>query len=743
MTYHWVRQHSGEDCAAASLAIIAQHYGRPLRIETLRNLVGTHQGGTTLLGLKRGAEALGFRTRAIQADPTILDSLATVPLPAIIYWKGYHFVVFYGKPSGPSRQDKPYVISDPAIGVRHLTRQELLKGWQGCLMLLLEPDPQRFAASTDEPPVTPFKSLKQRLWQQQGHLTRLLPLNLAIGILALATPLLLQFLTDQILAENNRPLLGWVALAVMGLTLLNSLLTWTQSTLVAAFAERLQQSLKLDFGRQVLHLPLAYHEARRSGTAIRRLGDIQQINLLISQLVIDLPIKTFIGLVALGLIGIYSWPLALLTLITGLAMAGGTLLFQPAIRQATNRAFSVAGENAGVLAEAFNGALTLKTMAAAPQLYPEIRRRTEQETQYNLRAARVRVTSQTLAETLAGLGTVALLWWGSLLVFREELTIGRLIAIYGLKESFLQFAIALTALITDWTEIKAITQLLAELFETVPEQEGESNQPWQPLSPQADIHLKQISFHYPGRLPLLDEVSATIPGGQTIALMGPSGCGKSTLAKLLAGLYPMQSGELWVGDQPLANLPLDGLRRQIGLVSQEAFFLHRSITDNLRLACPQASQADIETACRIAGADAFIRQLPQQFDTALGAVGANLSGGQKQRLAIARALLNNPPILILDESTANLDPLTEAEVLDRLLDYRQGKTTILISHRPAVVQRATWLVVLNQGQLCFNGQPEDFLCNHRHSRLAILLMNNPKIDWENHLTAVPQSGAIR
>lgn len=190
-----------------------------------------------------------------------------------------------------------------------------------------------------------------------------------------------------------------------------------------------------------------------------------------------------------------------------------------------------------------------------------------------------------------------------------------------------------------------------------------------------------------------------------------------------------------MGDQPLADLPLAGLRRQIGLVSQEAFFLHRSITDNLRLACPQASQADIETACRIAGADAFIHQLPQQFDTVLGAVGANLSGGQKQRIAIACALLNDPPILILDESTANLDPLTEAEVLDRILDYRQGKTTILISHRPSVVRRATWLVVLKQGQLCFNGYPEDFLLKNRNAPITMLLTDAPAHSpkWGSHL----------
>jgi ATP-binding cassette subfamily C protein len=710
MTYHWILQHSGEDCAAASLAIVTQHYGRSLRINQIRDRVGTGAGGTTMLGLKRGAEALGFETQAIKASPDILQELDTLTLPAILFWQGYHFVVFYGK------KGNRYVLSDPAIGVRYITRQELLKGWQGCLMLLLKPDPARFAAQPeDTEPLNPFERLLHRLWQHRRILRGLLPLNLAVGILALATPLLLQFLIDQVLTPGNTNWLMPVALGVMALTLLNSALTWAQSNLVAAFAERLQQSLKLDFGQQVLHLPLTYHEARRSGTAIHRLADIQQINQVVSQLVIELPIKAVVGLVALGLIWVYSWPLGLLTVGLGAAMMITTLVFQPAIRQATHRACVTAGENAGVLSEAFNGALTLKMMAAAPQLYPEIQQRSNQESNHNLRAARTRIANTTIAEAIASIGTVLLLWLGSSLVFQGQLTIGTLIAIYGLKEGVLQFAIATVKLLSDWSEIKAITRLLAELFEYTPENQGDAAKPWIPLPAAPDIHVKNLTFHYPGRRTLIENLSMQIPGGQVVALIGKSGCGKSTLAKLITGLYPLQSGEIWLGDYPLPDLPLDCLRQQVTLVPQDAFFLHRSIIENLRLAAPNATRQDIITVCQIAGADEFVRQMPQQYDTVLGVVGANISGGQKQRLAIARALLNHPPILILDESTANLDPLTETDVLDRVLAYRQGQTTILISHRPQVIQYADWIVMLDQGHLQFSGNRQDF---HAGSHLA-------------------------
>jgi ATP-binding cassette, subfamily C, bacterial len=703
MKYHWVKQQSGEDCAAASLAIVTKHYGRNLSINRIRELVGTGEGGTTMLGLKRGAQELGFKTKTIQAAPEILDELDEFTLPAIIYWKGYHFVVLYGKKSNK------YVVSDPALGIRYLSRQEISKGWEGWIMLLLEPDPELFFAQPeDKNAASPFDSFVQRIWLYRGILAKLLPINFVVGLLALATPLLLQFFTDQILVKYDTQKLTLVAISVVLLTLFSSGLSWFQSNLVAYFAERLQTGLKIDFAQQILHLPLSYHEARRSGTAIRRLSDIQRINLLVSQLIIELPIKGFVGIVALACIYIYSWKLGLIIIAIAAIMTLSTIAFQPAIRQATYNSFSVAGENSGVLSEAFTGALTLKTTAAAPQLWQEIKERLEHEANSNFRTAKTRIVNNLFSDTMSALGTVALLWYGSNLIFQKELTIGQLIAVYGLKESFLQLISTLVRFVVDFTQVKAITQLLAELFGYTPENLGDEQKLFTKISQKADISCQDLNFQYPGRVRLLENLSVTIPGGMVVALIGRSGCGKSTLAKLLAGLYPLQSGNISIGEINLQNLPLDCLRQQIALVPQEAFFFRRSIIDNFRLSAPHASFDEIVTACKVTGADEFISQFPRKYDTILGAVAANVSGGQKQRLAIARAIINNPPILILDESTANLDPLTEAEVLDRLLAYRQGKTTILISHRPKVINRANWIVLLEEGKLQFTGSKEEF-----------------------------------
>ena len=206
-----------------------------------------------------------------------------------------------------------------------------------------------------------------------------------------------------------------------------------------------------------------------------------------------------------------------------------------------------------------------------------------------------------------------------------------------------------------------------------------------------------------------------------MALIGKSGCGKSTLAKLIAGLYTLQSGNIRIGLYNQQDLSLESLRQQVILVPQEPHFWSRSIVENFRLGAPHVSFEQIVRACEIAGADEFVSKLPAKYQTILGEFGANISGGQRQRLAIARAIVTDPPILILDESTGGLDPVSEAQVLDQLFEHRQGKTTILITHRPQVINRADWVIMLDGGKLQSQGSLEELKFRRGEHQDFILL----------------------
>ena len=702
MKYAHVLQHSEEDCGAACLAAIAKHYGRTFTLNRIREAVGTGQLGTTLLGLKRGADSLGFNARPVKTSPEILQRIHEAPLPAIIHWRGNHWVVLYGK------RGRKYAIADPAAGIRYLSQKEVAENWTDWLLLLLEPDPVRFLGQ-DNDEIGGFWRFLRRVWIFRGILAQALPLNLILGLLSLASPFLLQILTDDVLVRGDTKLLTTVAIAVVVMHIVSSSLSWVQSNLIAHFAQRLQLGFVMEFGRQILQLPLHYYESRRSGEIVSRLRDINEINQLVSQVVVALPSKVFIALVSLGIMVFYSWKLTVVALFIAMAMSISTIIFQPTLQQKTRELLIKEAETQGVLVETFKGALTLKTTTARPQFWDEFQSRFGHLGTLTLRTMQIGIINGTFSNFVSAIGSVALLWFGGNLVINpaENLTIGQLLAFNSMNGNFLALIAMVISFVDEFTRAKTATQRLTEVIDSTPENDGDGKKQFAQIPGNTDIIFTKANFHYAGRVDLIEDFSLKIPGGKVVALIGKSGCGKSTLAKLIAGLYPIKSGNIRIGIYNLQDLALDCLRQQVVLVPQDSHFWNRSIIENFRLGAPYITFEQIVEACQITGADEFISKLPEKYQTILGEFGANISGGQRQRLAIARGIVNNPAILILDESTGGLDPVSEAELLDKLFAYRSGKTTILITHRPRVVNRADWVILLDQGKLKMQGSLED------------------------------------
>ena len=700
MKYQVVTQHSEEDCGAACLASVAKHYRRNFTLNRIREAVGTGQLGTTLLGLRRGAEALGFNARSVRASKEILDRMNQAPLPAIIHWKGYHWVVLYGQ------KGKKYIIADPAYNIRYVSRKELTEAWSDQVMLLLEPDSVRFYAQPDEK-VKGLWRFMQRALPYGGIIFEAFLCSIVIGLLSLTSPFLLQILTDDVLVRGDTKLLGGVIIAVIVMNLVSSSLQLVQSNLIAHFAQRIELGLVLEFARKILRLPLAYYESRRSGEIVSRLQDIEQINQLISQTVISLPTQLFIGTISLGFMVFYSWKLTLVAFVIAIVMSSSTVVFLPTLQQKIRSILVLDAENQGILVESFKGALTLKTTTAGPQFWEEFQNRFGRLANKTFSTIQIGIINNIFSGLVYAIGSVSLIGFGSILVISKELSIGQLLAFNGMNGNFLAFIGAVIGFIDEFMRAKTATERLTEVIDSTSETQGDTDKPFAKIPSNANIICTNLNFHYAGRLELLEDFSLLIPGGKVVALIGTSGCGKSSLAKLIAGLYIPNSGNIRIGIYNLQDLALDCLRQQVVLVPQDAHFWSRSIIENFRLGSPHLTFEQIVAACQIAEADDFISKLPEKYQTVLGEFGSNISGGQRQRLALARAIVNDPPILILDESTAGLDPVSEAQVLDQLLLQRQGKTTILISHRPRVINRADWIVVLNQGKLQIQGTVED------------------------------------
>lgn len=704
------RQHNEEDCGAACLAAIARHYGYAIDFQRIRLAVGTTANGTTLLGLQQGAEQLGFYARPVQAAPAILDEISAMPVPAILHWQGNHWVVFYGQ------WRNRFVIADPALGLRYLTRTELASGWQDWVALLLEPDLHRLA---EEP--TEQRSSARYFLQSfgffRGLLVQVLLLSAVLGLLSLATPLLIQVLTDDVLVRQDLDLLNTVAIAILALLSLSTLLGWIQSHLVLYVAKRLELGLVLQFARNLLHLPLTYFESHRSGEIASRLQDIQVMNQLIAQTIVRLPGQLLVAAVSLLVMSLYSLPLTGIALIAAGAIAFAPLLNFSRLQQKVRHTLALDSENQGVLVELFKGALTLKTLRAEAPLWNELQGRFGRLARLDFQTAQIGLVNTTLSSFAAGAGTLLLLWFGSRLVMQGNLSIGQLLAMHSLNRNIVALLTLLVGFVDEWTHIRAATQRLSDVVDAPREVNPVAGQPPIPLKSGVPITCENLTFAYPGQLELLHQLSVQIPTGVTV-LVGASGCGKSTLAKLIAGFYPIQTGTIRIGRYNLSDLSLENLRRQVVLVPQDPQFWSRSLLENFQMGDPHVSLDAVIEVCQQVDADRFISQLPQTYHTVLGEFGANLSGGQRQRLAIARALLANPPILILDESTSGLDQDGEAQLLERVLHLRRGKTTVLISHRPSVIQRADWLIALKNGQIWQQGSVKDWQTTQAVSPIA-------------------------
>jgi ABC-type bacteriocin/lantibiotic exporter with double-glycine peptidase domain len=695
-----VRQQSEEDCGAACLATIAKQYGRNFAIGRVRSAVGTGMQGTTLLGLRRGAEALGFNARPVQATPELIDNLDAAPLPAIIHWRGNHWVVLYGQ------RGKKYTIGDPGAGIRQITYQELITNWSNGILLLLEPDAIRFSEQPEDKS-SGLGLFMRRVLPYKGIIFQAIAINIVVGLLALVLPIVMQILTDDVLVRNDRQLLMTVGIAVIAINLFRSIISVIQSHLIANFSQRLKLGLNLDYGFKLLRLPLSYFEAHRSGEVISRLSDVRQIHNLISQLVLGLPSQFFIALVSLVLMLFYSLHLTLAALAAFIVIIGINLLFFPSLQHKSRRLIAEGAENQGFLVETFRGAIVLKTSQATPQTWSEYQRNFGRLANLEWGAIQLEIYTSNITQTIGSLTSIGLLWLGSYLVIDRTLTIGQLIAFTGMSGNLFAFLSMVVGLIDEFITAQIVVERLGEVLDSPVEEDFDKPKPRVRISATKDITCTNLNFHHAGRVALLKDFNLTIPGGKVTALIGQSGCGKSTLTKLITGLYPLQSGNIRYSKYSQSDISLDCLRQQVVLVPQTPHFWSRSIVENFQLTNPEVNFEDITIACEIACAEEFISELPDKYQTVLGEFGANLSGGQLQRLAIARAIVTNPPILILDESTGALDPALEAEVLDRLLAYRQRKTTILIAHRPSVIRRADLIVLLDRGELKLTGSPAE------------------------------------
>jgi ATP-binding cassette subfamily B protein len=698
--YACVRQNDQRDCGAAALATIALHHRRPIALQRLRDVTGTDRVGTNLLGLLHAAEKLGFSARGVKGP---YEALPQVPLPAIAHVRTEdglkHFVVLHKVTS------KRIVVADPARGVQTLSREAFCRLWTGYLLLAV---PEQNAAAPGQAPVQPWRRFRTLLAFHTPVLAEGFCCALLMTVLGVATSCFLQHLVDNVLVRNETRLLNALGVGMLLVILFRTLFGVLRQYLLAHVGRQVDLALIAGYARHLLSLPLRFFEMRRVGEILSRVNDAAKVREAVSGTTTTAVVDGTLVVLLLGLLWAYDARLALVASAFVPLLVLSAVAHHPATRRRSRQAMEQAAQVSAHLVEDVSGVETVKAFGAERTRADAGEQHLVRFVQSLFALQKLGVSTSALGLLVTSLAGLAVLWYGGHRVIAGALTIGELLFFYTLLGYLLGPLERLAAV-----NLKLQDALVAvdRLYQVLDLELEQATGP--PRATFAGLHeaveLKGVSFKYGCRANVLEGLDLRIPAGKTVAVVGESGSGKSTLLKLLMGYYAPTEGQLLLDGVDVRDCDLASLRARVGLVAQEPFIFTGTVAENIVLGRPGAAREEVIAVARAAGLDEFLAGLPERYDTVIGERGANLSGGQRQRLAIARALLRQPDVLLFDEATSHLDTATERAIQENLKTALAGKTVVLVAHRLSTIQSADYIYVLHQGKVVEQGSHRELL----------------------------------
>jgi ATP-binding cassette, subfamily B, bacterial HlyB/CyaB len=511
--------------------------------------------------------------------------------------------------------------------------------------------------------------------------------SLVLQLVGLATPLFTQVVIDKVIVHQTQSTLIAIAAALLLFLLFSAFFTWLRQYFILHAGNRIDAVLGSQVFRHLLRLHLRYFEQRPTGTLIARLHGVETIRQFISGAAVTLFLDLPFLFVFLAVMFWYSWQLSLIAVATVLLLAVLSIVITPLLRERVNEQFLKGARNQAFLTEYVSGIETVKSLQMEPHLEKRYDGLLADYLHAGFRARQLSNTTNTLAQAIEQAQTLAILCAGALLVMRNDgFTIGMLVAFQMFASRMAQPMLRLASLWQEFQQADIAVRRLGDLMDAPAE--PHALLPSRAPDGAGRVGISGLSFRYSSAHPYLyRDFSMTLEPGRLTVLSGPSGSGKSTIARLLQGFYPPEEGRIEIDGRDIRGLSANELRQHYGVVPQDTVLFAGTVYENLAMASPHANFGDVVTACRMAGIHEVIEKLPQGYQTVLGEHGVGLSGGQRQRLAIARALLKRPKVLIFDEATSGLDPGT-AEQFAQTVNRLKGRVTLLFiaHHLPGGLQ---------------------------------------------------------
>jgi len=550
-----------------------------------------------------------------------------------------------------------------------------------------------------------LRFLQPHIWPMLGGLL----LMLASSGLALLTPYLIKLIIDEHVAVGNMAGLTHISLLTMGVYIASYFVSWSQSYVIGRVGNNVLREMRHELFEKYQVLSMRYYDENGTGSLIARmLSDVGVINELLSHGLVGMIGDVFIVIAIVIVMLALDTRLALLTFMVLPPMVLATIIFGRYARDAYRRTREKVSMLTGRLAEDLGAMRVIQAFAEEERTSEAFDEINADSRDANMAATRLAATFTPAMEVLSVLATGIILWFGGRGVASGVVTIGLIIAFLNYVSRLFQPVLDLSMIYNTWQAAMAGGERLLEILRLEPDIKSAPDA-IRPDEIAGRITFENVDFAYLDDVPVLQDVSFEAQAGDTFALVGPTGAGKTTIASLLMRFYDVTGGAIKVDGVDIRQMDLKTLREQLGVVPQEPYLFQGSIAYNIAYGRPDATREDIEAAARAANADEFIQRLPEGYDTEILEGAANISLGQRQLVCLARVILAAPRILILDEATSSVDLRTEGLIQDAMDQLMAGRTSLVIAHRLATVQRAERILVIDDGRIVERGTHEALL----------------------------------
>jgi subfamily B ATP-binding cassette protein HlyB/CyaB len=683
-----------------AFVLLAKFLGVPADPAQIAHEYGGVGEDYELEDLARIAKRLGVVAKVRDAD---IAELPRLPLPALVCVQDGRIIILLK--TDEQEAGARYLVQLPNRSRPEIwSRDEMAERFGGRLLLMTT----RERMTGAERPFD-ISWFIPALVKYRSALRDVLIGSFFLQLMGLVSPIFFQLVIDKVLVHQSMTTLDVLAIGLATVLIFETLLSALRNWLFAHTTNRVDSELSSRLFRHLLNLPLSYFEARRVGDSVARVRELDRIREFLTSNSVTVVIDLFFTVVFFAVMYLYS---PLLTLVVALSIPIYILisvLVTPALRARLDEKFRRGAESQAFLVETVTGIGTLKAMAVEPQMRVKWEKLFAGYTTTGFEVSKLANFGSSLIQVTSKLTTVAILYFGAKAVIGGDLSVGALVAFNMLSGRVSQPILRLSQLWQDFQQVRISVARLGDVLNAPAEPEHNPNRASLPPI-RGKITFDKVRFRYRADAPeALRGVSLTVEAGEMLGIVGPSGSGKSTLTKLVQRLYVPEQGRVLVDGTDLALVDPAWLRRQIGVVLQENILFNRSVRENIALVDPTRPMEQVIAAANLAGAHEFILTLQRGYDTVIEERGGNLSGGQRQRLAIARALINNPRILILDEATSALDAESEEIIQNNLRQIARGRTVIIIAHRLSAVRQCHRIITVESGEISEIGTHESLL----------------------------------